>query len=143
MPDISPIIKAFVSSLLDHHRPLISPATKTEWALLILIGLCAAADVFFLAMALYQYLITIFEPSIAALISAAVFFVVALLAAAIRKFITLEKSGGHKTADDAIKENIHTLMTHLFNELEEPIKDHPKTSMTIATLAGLLAGRRI
>ena len=144
MPDMTPIIKAVVASLLDGNRSLVSPAGKTEWALLVFIGLCVAVDVFFLAMALYQYLTRTFPPSGAALVSAAIFFAAALLAAVIRKLMTREaQPPRHTSAEEELKEKIHFLMLSLFNELEEPIRDHPKTSVTIATLAGMFAGRRM
>ena len=144
MPDISPIIKAVISNMLSNNRSLMTPTDKTIWALLFFMGLCAGAVIFFLALALYQYLSVLYDrPSLASLISAAIFFAAALVAAVVRKLLMDEKPQMSRSIDEEIKDNIHTLMLSLFQELEEPIRDHPKTSVTIATLAGLLAGRRI
>jgi H+/Cl- antiporter ClcA len=144
MSDFTPIIKAVVSNMLSNNRSLMTPTDKTVWALLFFIGLCAGTVVFFLALALYQYLSALYDrPSLASLVSAAILFAVALVAAVVRKLLMDEKPQIHRSAEEEIKENIHTLMLSLFQELEEPIRDHPKTSVTIATLAGLLAGRRI
>jgi hypothetical protein len=143
MPDLTPLIRTVVSGLLNGHRPLMTSAVKAEWILLAFVGLCAMADVFLLTLALYQYLLAFFAPFAAALISAAVFFAVAVVAAAIRKFIIMEQASKHKSAEDKMKDDIHVMMTSLFNELEGPIRDNPKAAVAIATLAGLFAGQRL
>ena len=145
MPDITPIIKTVVAGLLAGGRPQMTSINKTEWALLAFAILCASADVFFLALALYQYLTNLYPSPApaAALISAAIFFAVALLAALLRKVITQKTALMPTSVEDDLKEKIHILIASLFNELEEPIRENPKTSMAVAALAGLLAARRI
>ena len=143
MPDITPVIKTIVAGLLAGGRPQMTSASKMEWALLAFIVLCVSVDVFLLAFALYQYLTSLFPAPAAALICAAAFLAAALLAVLLRKLITSEKTRGPTSAEDELKEKIHILIAGLFNELEEPIRENPKTSMAVAALAGLLTARRI
>jgi hypothetical protein len=143
MPDMISVIEAIVASMLAGRRPLMSTASKAEWALLIFAALCAGAGIFFLAIALYQSLERLFIPPVAALISAAVVFAAAILAILLREFIKFKETSGHKPAHDELNQNIHTLMTSLYHELEEPIRENPKMSVAVAALAGLFAARRI
>jgi hypothetical protein len=144
MPDMTAVIEAIIAAIVAGKRPLISPAGKMEIALLVFALLCAGAGVLFLALALYQYLASLFPlPAVAALVSAASVFVIAALALLLRKFVSIEKAPNHKTVHDEVSENIHAMMASLRSELEEPIRENPKTSMAVAALAGILAARRI
>jgi hypothetical protein len=141
MPDISPVIEALVTSMLE--RSVVSSRTaKTERVLLVFAALCAGTGVFFLALALYQYLESLFAPPVAALASAAAVFATAVLAVLLREYIG-KKAPAHKPARDEFSENIHALITSLYHELEEPIRENPKMSVAIAALAGLFAARRL
>jgi len=60
-----------------------------------------------------------------------------------KKAVGAEKTAPVKTVQDEFTETIHGLIASLRNELEDPIRENPKTSMAIAALSGMLAARRI
>lgn len=143
MPDISSVIEALVTAMLVERRALTSRTAKMELALLILAALCAGTGVFFLVLALYQYLGALFAPPAAAFVAAAAVFAAAVLAVLLKEFIRFKRVSGHKPVHDELSENIHALITNLYHELEEPIRENPKMSVAVAALAGLFAARRI
>jgi hypothetical protein len=137
-----------MSGIISLIEPLIAAmfvkrTGKTEWALLILAVLCGGMGLFFLALGLYRYLENFYAAHIAALISSLLVFAVAALAMGLRKVLLSKRISSHKSVHDELTENIHVLVTGLFDELEVPIRENPKTSVALAALAGLLAARRI
>ena len=143
MPGLTSVIEALIASTLANRPISMLPANKTEWALLALCTFCASAGIFFLALALYEYLEGLYAPYIAALISSALIFVIALAALALKAVLHREKTSSPQSAQDEFSQNIHVLIKDICEELEVPVRENPKTSVAIAALAGLLAARRI
>jgi uncharacterized membrane protein YbhN (UPF0104 family) len=116
---------------------------KAELALLVFSFLCAGLGILFLALALYQYIESLYAPDIAALISSTIVFAAAILAVLLSEFLVSKKGPVNKSAEEELSENIHVLITEVFNELEDPIRENPKISVAVAALAGMLASRHL
>jgi hypothetical protein len=143
MPDITSIIETLIVNAFMSKQASAPRINKLEWALLILCILCVATGIFFLDVALYQYLESLYTPYIAALISSALVFAAALVAIIINAFLHRKKATNHSSAQDELSEHIHTLIKGVYTELEDPIRENPKTSVIVAALAGLFAARHI
>jgi len=143
MPGITSLIETLLAATFVDKRASMLRTGKTEWALLGLAGLGACIGIFFLTLALFQSLESLYTPYIAAFISALIAFAVAATAIASREFILSKNASTYASVQDSFKENIHVVIRDICNELEEPIRENPITSVAIAALAGLLAARRI
>jgi hypothetical protein len=143
MPGITSVIEALITSTFVNKQIFMLRANKTEWVLLAFCTLCAGAGIFFLVLALYQYLGGLYAPYLAALISSALVFATALVTVMLKTALHYKKPPNPQSAQDEFSENIHALIKDICRELEDPVRENPKTSVAIAAIAGLLAARRI
>ena len=141
MSGITSAIEALAASTFNKVFTL--RINKTKWILLAFGALCVSAGLFFLALALYKYLGSLYEPYIAALISSALVFAAAIAVILLNAFLQHKNAVHQRSAQDEFSEHIHVLIKEICNELEGPIIENPKTSVLIAALAGLVAARRI
>lgn len=142
MSGITSAIEALITSTFV-NKVFMLRINKTKWILLAFCILCISIAIFFLALALYQYLVSLYAPYIAALISSALIFTAAIAAIILNAFLQRKNAVSHQSAQDEFSENIHVLIREICNELEVPIRENPKTSVIIAALTGLVAARRI
>jgi hypothetical protein len=141
MSGITSAIEALVTSTFN--KVFVLRINKTKWILLAFCALCVSAGLFFLALALYEYLEDLYAPYIAALISSALVFTAAIAAILLNMFLQRKNTSHYRSAQDELSEHIRVLIKEICNELEGPIIENPKTSVLIAALAGLVAARRI
>lgn len=103
-----------------------------------------AMTVMGLAFALYAgnlWLITITSPEIAALSTAGIAFALALVSAMIGKAVaTGKKRHTAAAAQSDVKHIISDIINALGDELDDPIRENPKTAIVLASLAGFVAG---
>lgn len=103
-----------------------------------------AMTVMGLAFALYAgnlWLMTFLPPEIAAISTAGVAFVLALVSAMIGKAVaTRKKRHVPATAPSDVTHIISNIINALGDELDDPIRENPKTAIMLASLAGFVAG---
>lgn len=115
--------------------------STTEWAFRGLSVLLGGAGVFLSVLALTRFFDMRYAADMAALISAVAVFLAAFLAASISRRYRREKTSGLNAARDELGKNIHSLIQGICSELDEPIRENPKTAMLLASLAGFLTAR--
>lgn len=144
MPAITALLQALIANFFISRQPAAVRRSKMEWAFLGLFSLCASIGIFFLVLAMYQYIELFYAPYIAALISAGILFVPALIAILIKAILARkEEQVQPQSIHDQLSEQIHNLIKELGAELEDPIKDNPKMAILLAALAGLIVARKI
>ncbi len=120
---------------------LLSRKTKMEWSLIALSILAAGGAVALLIISLDRYLLNIYAPYLAALICAGSLLVLCFIF-----LITLHHQKQCKMQylshlRDDLGKSIHSIVEDVFSDLENPIKDNPKTAVLLATVAGFLSAR--
>lgn len=98
----------------------------------------------FILFAEYAYLTTMYTPQLAAAVVAASGLAVAMLSAATGMLVMDRKADRRPAQNMASQPDIAKTLTGLIDslseELEDPIRENPKTAIMIASLAGFLAG---
>jgi ElaB/YqjD/DUF883 family membrane-anchored ribosome-binding protein len=67
----------------------------------------------------------------------------ALLVAAAGYAYSVIRKNKIEAVGDEIKDKVLKVLESVADEMEDPIRDHPKSSVAIATLAGYLVGNRL
>ena len=105
-----------------------------------LLGIVA---IIYLIFALSYWLRAQYTPDVAALATGGVALAVALLIAAVGyTYNVIRKSKIEAVADEMKEKMIHALEA-VSEEMEDPIRNYPKSSLALATLAGYLVGNRV
>lgn len=120
-------------------RAMMPHMNKAEWLLLGISAFFGAAGIFFLALSLNRYLERIYTPDKAALASAGVVFAGSFLAVLLRTILKSRKESKLEESRKEIRDNIHVLVRDVYSELEDPIRENPKTAVAVAAIAGFLA----
>src|ERR1700761_6734678 len=137
MPTLLHVLEMFLSGAFN-DKTASARADKIEWALLAFAALCGTVGIVFLAMALYLYLESLYEPRLAALVSSLIAFALAIVLSVAKNAFKPEKVPAPSPV-----QSVHAMVADLINELEGPIRENPTTSVTLAALAGIIAGRRL
>lgn len=108
-------------------------------------ALLTVMGVGFLLFAEYAYLTAIYSPELAAVGVACTAMAVSLLSAATGMIVMDKRASRAKRLPSMgpqpdIAKTITGLIDSLAEELEDPIRENPKTAIMIASLAGFLAG---
>lgn len=139
MSEIMATVEDLIVEAVVGGKALLPHINKAEWALLATSALFAVTGVFFLALSLNRYFENIYAPDKAALVSAVVVFTGALLAMMLRALLRLRKESNIESSRKEIRDNIHVLIRDVCTELEDPVRENPKTAVAVAALAGFLA----
>ncbi|MCE7887576.1 MAG: hypothetical protein DYH13_08785 [Alphaproteobacteria bacterium PRO2] len=131
--------QAIISLLMQESRPV---RTKMEPALLFA-GFLAVAGGGFLVAAGYDWLITNYDLQTARLVIGAGTMSLGIIIAAAVYSIYAEKRKQIEGYYSILKNNIHTALEVVGEELEEPIRENPKTAVMIASLAGYIAAEKL
>jgi len=139
MNSFTPIIKEFVIDRIMNSRM----APKISFKGIFILWFAAVWGVLgsgFLLYAGYLFLQAHYPPNIAALIAslAAIAFSLAVALTGVR--IMKRPDTRPQTHHEDITHVVNELFDSIGEELEEPIRDNPKTALMVATLAGYLAG---
>ena len=144
MSGIGSIVEAVITSSLLKKRSSAPPVNPLEWLLIAFCCFCAVAGFVFIMIALYKYLQELYMPSMAAFFSSLTVFGAALIAMMIRAAsLRLKKPPVQKTDSDGIKDDIYVLIKDILGDLEDPVRENPKTAVALAALAGLFMTRRL
>lgn len=141
MTSFTPIIKQLMVDGLMNVRAL--PKFNTKGIMMIwFAAVWAVLGSGFLLYAGFLYLQTRYTPDMAALIMAAAAMVFSVLVA----FAGVQTMKRHPRSHHAhppgadMAQMVNQLIDTIGDELEEPIRDNPKTALMVASLAGFLAG---
>jgi len=139
MPDLAAILHEFIVPMLPDREKI--ARLKIGLALNTLFILFALIGTIFAVIAVDRYLQNRYTPEVAALSVAALLFAVALLARISKYFILKKKVSPAKSAAPGAADGTYASIKGIFEELEEPIRENPKTALALAALAGMLLGK--
>lgn len=142
----TPLIKQLMlSGIMSNSTVSRLPRINAEGLFFLwLAGVTTAIALGFLSFTAYIYLATIYVHHIAGLIVAGSALAVALIAASISILYMSRRAQRYMTQSAGpqpdIAKTVTALIDSIAEELEEPIRENPKTAIMIASLAGFLAG---
>lgn len=138
MSGIASVIEKLLLAAVVNEKVWTPRRNRADWALAALFALLAGAGTVFLLLALDRYLGGVYPPYIAALLCTAALFIAAFITAAVlaARRTSARKRNVINDTRGALAENIHTMLDAVYVELENPVRENPKTSVLLATLAG-------
>jgi hypothetical protein len=123
-----------VTAILD-EKLFLPRRSGAERAFFALSALLAGIGAVFMALALDKYLEEVYSPGTAALLCGAAGLVLSLAAALLARRRA-------PPARAASEDDIRVLVEALASDLEQPVRENPKTAMAIAAAAGFFAATR-
>jgi hypothetical protein len=120
----------------------VSHKSKAVLGFFALAGFFLFLGFVFLLVALNQYLITAYEPHVAALITGAVCFILALLGVLGAYLVLQFKKSRIQRIQTDMMDRFNEVLDFADDELSALIKSNPKALMIAASLAGIILGRR-
>ncbi|MGB4108026.1 MAG: hypothetical protein WBK55_09580 [Alphaproteobacteria bacterium] len=135
----SSLEQAIISLLMQESRPVrnqMGPA-------LLLAGFLAVAGSGFLVAAGYDWLVTHYDLQTARLVIGALILSLGVIIAAVVYGVYNEKRKQLQGYYGILKDNLHSALEVVGEELEEPIRENPKTAVMIASLAGYIAAEKL
>jgi hypothetical protein len=121
-------------------------ARKTDRVNQMLFGAAAllgVVAVIYLIFALSYWLRTQYTPDVAALATGGIALAIALLVAAIGYTYNVIRNSKIEAVTDEMKEKMLHALETVSEEMEDPVRNYPKSSIALATLAGYLVGNRV
>jgi hypothetical protein len=122
------------------------PSTKHHKigdSLLLLTTVLGSVALLFLILALYIWLKENYEPEMAALLTGAVALILACLAGGAAFWVSNRRLlKVNHFAHDA-KKHLLSLVENFTEDLEEPIRKHPKVAVLLAGIIGYILGDRV
>ncbi len=106
-------------------------------------GVLTLVAVVYLIVALSYWLKMQYTPDIAALATAGITLSFAILVAAAGYTITVIRKTKVAAVTDELRDKVLQVISAVSEEMEDPIRDHPKSSVALATLAGYVVGNRL
>ena len=147
MAALTPVLKQMMLDgiMSSPSMPRLPRISATGIFFLWFAAVTAVLAVGFLLFAEYAYLTVTYTPEMAALGVACTAMAISLLSAATGMVVMNKRSAKAKRMINMqpqpdIAKTITGLIDSLSEELEEPIRENPKTAIMIASLAGFLAG---
>lgn len=143
MPHLLPLIQGFILDRVLHSNALLSRRSKAGLVLMGLSALCVFVALIFLIIALHNYLETRYTADMAALITAG--FVAGLAAIfALLGFSALNQRHSRlETVKQELTDNLAALFEAVGEELDDPVRNHPKTALAAAALAGFFVANKL
>ncbi|HEY0901995.1 MAG TPA: hypothetical protein VGD95_07720 [Micavibrio sp.] len=143
-----PLMKQLVlEGLMRPPGPRLPRISFTAIGLTLCAVLLGFMTLAILLVAEYLYLVQIYMAPYAALIVAATSLALTLLTWGAGKMISYNKNNPSydemPSPPPDIAKTVSALIDSIAEELEEPIRDNPKTAVAIAGLAGFLAGDQV
>lgn len=146
MVAFAPILKQLMLDgiMSNPAMPRIPRISLTGLFFLWFAGVALVMSIGFVLFAEYIYLVNMYTPESAAIGVACSGLAVAMLSAATGMLLTSRKTAKRPMQERVVPPDIAKTLTGLIDslaqELEDPIRDNPKTAIMIASLAGFLAG---
>lgn len=148
MPGISDTIEKLVVSALLNENVVPTRTSKIDWALNTLSILLCGGGVIFLLIGLARYLELRYQPDTVAFILAAVLLTTSAIAAYAVCFRRhnnencARQSAVQSSVRQELSNNLHAVLSDLFQELDTPVRENPKAAMLLAAIAGFFAARQ-
>lgn len=140
MSGIAAVIEQVVLATVINGKILSPAKSRVDWALVALSCLLAGAGVFFLVLSLHRYLESVYPPAQAALATGLSAMAFAVLAGIVAWYLHQQKQATRGIARVELGKNIKDLIESLTGELDDPVRENPKTAVAIAALTGFFAG---
>jgi hypothetical protein len=147
---LQPVIKQVLTGMLLRSRPVRTvEAKKSGIMLLAIAGFLFAAAAVFLLIALYAWALGSFAPPLAALLTGLAAVFTGGIACAAGGHAMKAKAEPAPKADlqdlglDKLDDAVMAVADILAEHLEQPIRENPKTSVALASLAGYLAAEKM
>lgn len=143
------ITQMVIEGISKGTRPVLPRLNAKGIALVACSAILGLLGLGFTLFAGFIYLQNFVEPEFAALIVAGIiFFFAAIIGLMGRKsivgygYVTYRRSSSPSSSSPVadIAQTVKNLIEGVTTELEEPIRDNPKTAIALASLAGYLAG---
>lgn len=116
---------------------------RTQQIIFGFAGVLALVSVVYLIVALSYWLKMQYSPDVAALATAGITLSFAILVAAAGYTITVIRKTKVEAVTDELRDKVMQVISAVSEEMEDPIRDHPKSSVALATLAGYVVGNRL
>ncbi len=119
------------------------PQDRLYQTIYALSGILAVIALICMAAAFSYWLRQQYAPDVAAMVAGLSMLALALLVAAAGYAVSVIRKNKIEAVTDEIKNKVLNALESVADEMEDPIRDHPKSSVAIATLAGYLIGNRL
>ncbi len=142
---LMPVIKQLlIEGVMSSRSPILPKVNATGISLIGLSGVLAVIGIAFLMISEYFRLKAVYMPDAAALITAGTAVFMSIFCGLIGMAVMKREKDRHiaHTPPQDIAKTISALVDSLGEELEQPIRENPKTAVMLASLAGFVAGDR-
>jgi hypothetical protein len=116
---------------------------KFKQAFLTLAGIFALLSLGFFIYASHLYLQTQYPPEEAAFYTSLIALSISLLMFAGALTVMYYKQRVLKHIRSEVSSLLHSLIDFIEEEFKEPVQENPKTSVTVASIAGYMAGQKL
>ncbi|MGB0720358.1 MAG: phage holin family protein [Bdellovibrionales bacterium] len=137
------IIESMMVNRLLSNDPPLSGKSKAGLGLFTVAGLLLAVAMGFFIVAAYLWLQNNYPPDAAAAIAGLLTLMTALICAGVAYGVLQYKRHRLQKFKDEMIDTMQNALDFAEEELSQPIRDNPKTSVFIASLAGYLAGEKL
>lgn len=138
-----PIIEGLLLNQVMNSGMLVSRRSKAGGALLVLSGLFFLVALIFGVIAAYQWLLAHYPADMAALLAGTFVLAVSASLAAIGLTILNRRQSRFKEMKEELTHHVSAVYDAVAEELDDPIRNHPKTTIALAALAGYILADRI
>jgi len=132
------ILEMIIEQTLDNKGKL----NRTTLVLGLLSGIIALISVTFFSVAFYSWLLESHAPPIAALIAACAYLAVSLLGFAVAVRVSREKQHQRNEIHTNLVQTVIDVASDIESELEEPVRESPKTALFLAALSGFVLAEK-
>ncbi len=136
------MIEDLLLNVIIGEKILPPPRSRWDWGLTALSVLLGGVAVVLCIIGLVRFFEGRYSPDAAALLSAAILFAASLSALGAAHLFKKSKARNIDAAQRDAGKNIQALIDGISAELDEPVRENPKTAVALAALAGFLMARR-
>lgn len=141
MTGISDVVEKMVTSvLLDRGMPW-QRHSRADWVLAALSVLLSGAGVILSVIAVERFFEASYQPDISAAMTAVIAFGVSVIIMLLSRRSFHSKARRVSGMSTITQGDIKEILDILYQGLEEPVRDNPKTAVLLAAIAGYLASR--
>lgn len=141
MSGIATVVEELLLATVISEKILMPRKSKADWALIGLSALLGSMGVFLAALGLDRFLEERYPPDLAAMITAGLLFAAAFVSAAVAYFLRRQRALKLAEERNEFGKNILSLLDEVCSELNEPVRESPKTAVMLAALAGFFVAR--
>lgn len=143
MGGLRSIVGGIVIDKILSARPSAASKNKSYHIMMAFAGLFVFVGVIFLLISLYHCMLQQYTPDIAALITAGASMGIALLTVLAAHTMREYHRPKMERNFNEMKSQFESALKGMEGEWEHPIREHPKTAMALAALAGYFLADRI